>query len=67
MFSFNNDVAYMCSQKQFFELNGDESFFGDVTRKLEVCRALLCGEFTKQFVGLDSCILWCTLLDPQYN
>ena len=42
-------------------------FFEDVVNKLEVCRKLLFGDFSKRFKDLDVSILWSSLLDPRFG
>ena len=67
LFDYSQKKILTKRQKQFLDLYGEESFFNDVTKKLEVCRKLLYSEFCKRFNTLDACVMWSTLLDPRYN
>ena len=67
MFNFTDRSTLSRRQTQFLDIFGEESFFNDVSRKLEECRLLLWNECCKRFNNLDTFVPWYTLLDPRYN
>ena len=67
LFNFTDRSKLSRRQTQFLDIFGEESFFNDVTRKLEECRLLLWSDFCQRFHNLDTIVPWHTLLDPRYN
>jgi len=67
LFNYSDRALLTKKQKQFFDLYGEQPFFIDVSKKLEVCRRLLFSEFCRRFNTLDACLMWCILLNPPYN
>ena len=61
------DVGSSKSKQVFYGQYGNEPFSQDLVYELNSCRILLLNDFNTQFSGMDTSIMWSTLLDPKFR